>query len=155
MKLMHIAGGGDKGGAKTHILALCSRLKEKSDLTLVSLRDGDFPDDATAMGIKTKTFFSKNVPMDYLRLIKYARKERPDIIHCHGAKANLAGVLCKIFAGSTIVTTVHSDYKLDYMHSALKHNTFGRLNSAALRFFDYYTTVSENFRRMLVERGFS
>lgn len=155
MKLMHIAGGGDKGGAKTHILALCSRLKDKNDLTLVSLRDGDFPDDAAAMGIKTKTFFSKNVPMDYLRLIKYARKERPDIIHCHGAKANLAGVLCKIFAGSTIVTTVHSDYKLDYMHSALKHNTFGRLNSAALRFFDYYTTVSENFRRMLVERGFS
>ena len=40
MKLMHIAGGGDKGGAKTHILALCSRLKETGDLTLVSLRDG-------------------------------------------------------------------------------------------------------------------
>ena len=154
MKLMHIAGGGDKGGAKTHILALCSRLKETSDLTLVSLRDGEFPEDAAAMGIRTETFYSGNVPMDYLRLIQYARKARPDIVHCHGAKANLAGVLVKMFTGATIVTTVHSDYKLDYMHSALKRNTFGRLNSAALRFFDYYTTVSDNFRRMLLNRGF-
>ena len=154
MKLMHIAGGGDKGGAKTHILALCSRLKETSDLTLVSLRDGEFPQDAAAMGIRTETFYSGNVPMDYLRLIQYARKARPDIVHCHGAKANLAGVLVKMFTGATIVTTVHSDYKLDYMHSALKRNTFGRLNSAALRFFDYYTTVSDNFRRMLLNRGF-
>jgi len=154
MKLMHIAGGGDKGGAKTHILALCSRLKETGDLTLVSLRDGEFPEDAAAMGIHTETFFSGNVPMDYVRLIQYARRERPDIVHCHGAKANIAGVLVKLFTGATIVTTVHSDYKLDYMHSALKRNTFGRLNSAALRFFDYYTTVSDNFRRMLLSRGF-
>ena len=56
MKIMHIAGGGDKGGAKTHILALCSKLKEKNDLTLVSLRGGEFPKDAEALGIRTKTF---------------------------------------------------------------------------------------------------
>ncbi|MBR3691780.1 MAG: polysaccharide pyruvyl transferase CsaB [Clostridia bacterium] len=154
MKIMLIAGGGDKGGAKTHILALCSRLKETCDLTLVSLRDGDFPEDAIAMGIRTETFYSGNVPLDYIRLIQYARKERPDIVHCHGAKANLAGVLLKAFTGATIVTTVHSDYKLDYMHSALKRNTIGRLNSAALRFFDYYTSVSDNFLQMLLKRGF-
>lgn len=155
MKLMHIAGGGDKGGAKTHILALCSRLKENNDLTLVSLRSGEFPDDAEKMGIKTHTFFSKIVPMDYVRLIKEARRQKPDIVHCHGAKANLAGVLIKLFTGATIVTTVHSDYKLDYMHSFLKRNTIGRINALALRFFDYYVTVSDNFRHMLTERSFS
>ena len=48
MKIFHVAGGGDRGGAKTHILALCSRLKERYDLTLVSLRSGDFPDLFTA-----------------------------------------------------------------------------------------------------------
>ncbi|MEA4919541.1 MAG: polysaccharide pyruvyl transferase CsaB [Clostridiaceae bacterium] len=155
MKLMHIAGGGDKGGAKTHILALCSRLKQDNDLTLVSLRSGEFPEDAEAIGIPTKTFFSKFIPGDYIRLIREAKKLKPDIVHCHGAKANLAGVLIKLFTGATIVTTVHSDYKLDYMHSFIKRNTIGRLNSAALRFFDYYVTVSDNFRRMLVERSFS
>lgn len=155
MKIMQIAGGGDKGGAKTHILALCSRLKNNNDLTLISLRDGEFPQDAEAVGIKTKIFFSKLIPMDYLRLIRYAKKEKPDIVHCHGAKANLAGVLLKLFTGATIVTTVHSDYRLDYMHSFVKRNTIGRLNSLALRLFDYYTTVSDNFKRMLIERSFS
>lgn len=155
MKLMHIAGGGDKGGAKTHILALCSRLMADNDLTLVSLRSGEFPEDAAAAGIKTKTFFSKMIPMDYLRLIREARQQKPDIVHCHGAKANLAGVLIKLFTGATIVTTVHSDYRLDYMHSFIKRNTIGRLNSLALRFFDYYITVSDNFKRMLIERSFS
>ena len=155
MKLMHIAGGGDKGGAKTHILALCSRLKENNDLTLVSLRSGEFADDAQAQGIKTKTFFTRNIPMDYVRLIREAKRQKPDIVHCHGAKANLAGVLIKLFTGATIVTTVHSDYRLDYMHSFLKRNTIGRMNALALRFFDYYVTVSDNFKRMLIERGFS
>ena len=50
MKIFHVAGGGDRGGAKTHILALCSRLKERFDLTLISLRSGDFPESARMPG---------------------------------------------------------------------------------------------------------
>ena len=62
MKIFHVAGGGDRGGAKTHILALCSRLKERFDLRLVSLRSGDFPESAQQVGINTTTFFSWFVP---------------------------------------------------------------------------------------------
>ncbi len=155
MKLMHIAGGGDRGGAKTHILNLCRHLSRDTDLTLISMRSGEFPDDAQALGIKTKTFFSRFVPGDYIRLLKEVRRQKPDIVHCHGAKANVAGVLIKLFCRSTIVTTVHSDYRLDYMQSFLKRNTIGRMNSAALRYFDYYVTVSDNFAKMLTGRGFS
>jgi len=43
MKIFHVAGGGDRGGAKTHILALCYCLMERFDLKLISLRSGDFP----------------------------------------------------------------------------------------------------------------
>ena len=88
MKIFHVAGGGDRGGAKTHILALCSRLKERFDLTLVSLRSGDFPESAQQAGIKTATFFSWFVPYDYYQLIKLVRREKPDIVHCHGAYAH-------------------------------------------------------------------
>ena len=56
MKIFHVAGGGDRGGAKTHILALCSRLKERFDLKLISLRSGDFPQSAQEVGIDTTTF---------------------------------------------------------------------------------------------------
>lgn len=155
MKIMHIAGGGDRGGAKPHILSLCSQLKKNNELRLFSLRTGEFSDDAAACGIDTTTIYSGFVLRDYFRLVRYARKWKPDIVHCHGAKANIGGVFLKVFCGATIVTTVHSDYRLDYMHSFLRRNTIGRLNAAALRLFDYYVTVSDTFRRMLIGRGFS
>ena len=155
MKIIHIAGGGDRGGAKTHIISLCSRLAPLCDLTLASMRSGEFADDAAKAGIRTETFFSGFTPRDYLRLVKWVRREQPDLVHCHGAKANIAGVLVKFFCRRTIVTTVHSDYRLDYMQSFLRRNTIGRLNAWALRRFDHYVTVSDRFCDMLIERGFS
>lgn len=154
MKVLHIAGGGDRGGAKTHILALCARLSQVCDLKLISLRSGEFPEDAQKAGIDTTTIYSGFVPADYIRLIRLVRREKPDLVHCHGAKANLAGALVKLFCGCTVVSTVHSDYLLDYLHSALKRNTIGRMNAASLRRFDYYVTVSDQFKTMLIERGF-
>ena len=134
MKIIHIAGGGDKGGAKTHIFALTKHLSKNNDLTLVSMRKGEFPDDAVKEGIKTKIFDGKVTLFDMFALANYIRKEKPDIVHCHGAKANLAGVFAKFLSPKTpFTTTVHSDYRLDYMHSRIKKNTFGVINSVADR----------------------
>ena len=154
MKIFHVAGGGDRGGAKTHILALCSRLKERFDLKLVSLPSGDFPESAQEVGIDTTTFFSWFVPYDYFRLIRLVKQEKPDIVHCHGAKANIAGLLVKLFCGVTVITTVHSDFQLDYMNSLVKRLTIGNMNARALRHIDYYVTVSDLFKSMLIRRGF-
>lgn len=154
MKIIHIAGGGDRGGAKTHIISLCSHLKNMCELSLVSLRSGSFAETAEKAGINTQTIFSSSTIKDYFTLLKLIKKEKPDIVHCHGAKANLAGALVKLFTKCTIVTTVHSDYRLDYMHSFIKRNTIGRLNAMALRCFDYYVPVSDLFKEMLISRGF-
>jgi len=154
MKIFHVAGGGDRGGAKTHILALCSRLQKEHDLQLISLRSGDFPESAQAAGIRTTTFFSWFVPYDYYRLIRKVRREKPEIVHCHGAKANIAGLLVKLFCHTTVVSTVHSDYQLDYLSSLPKRLSIGFLNARALRHIDYYVTVSELFKQMLISRGF-
>ncbi|WP_458863251.1 polysaccharide pyruvyl transferase CsaB [Acidaminobacterium chupaoyuni] len=154
MKIMHIAGGGDRGGAKTHILALCSHLQKTNELKLVSLRHGEFAEDALKTGIDTVSIQSRLPLKDFRRLRALVKEFRPDIIHCHGAKANTAGVMLKLFCGCTVVTTVHSDYRLDYMHSFIRRHTFGRLNSLALRLMDYRITVSDTFKKMLIERGF-
>ena len=155
MKIFHIAGGGDKGGARPHIIDLCATLGREHDITLVSLRSGPFEEKAREAGVKTWVIYSRLVPADYMKLVSLVRREKPSIVHCHGAKANVAGVLVKLFTRTPIVSTIHSDWKLDYLHSFLKRNTIGRINGAALRFFDYYTTVSDQFKRMLTGRGFS
>lgn len=42
-----------------------------------------------------------------------------------------------------IVTTVHSDYRLDYLGSPLKQYTLGTANAIALRFLDFYQPVAD------------
>ena len=53
-----------------------------------------------------------------------------------------------------IVTTVHSDYKLDYLGNPFKQHTFGAANAVALRFLDFYQPVADRMARTLIERGF-
>ena len=78
-----------------------------------------------------------------------------NILHTHGAKANMIGVFVKKKTGIPVVSTVHSDYRLDYLHSVLKMYTFGLINTIALRLVDYYIAVSLNFKDMLIKRGFA
>ena len=51
MKIVHVIGGGDVGGAKTHVLSLVSKLSEDNEVVLVALREGEFADDARDLGI--------------------------------------------------------------------------------------------------------
>ena len=53
-----------------------------------------------------------------------------------------------------MVTTVHSDYKLDYMGRPLSHLTFGNINAWALRQLDYRIGVSDAMVDLLIQRGF-
>ena len=56
---------------------------------------------------------------------------KPDIIHCHGGRANLMGAMVRRSRQVPIVTTVHSDYRLDYLGSPLKQYTLGTANAIA------------------------
>ena len=53
-----------------------------------------------------------------------------------------------------MITTVHSDYRLDFKDNFYKRLIFTPLNAIALRKFDYYIAISEEFKQMLVDRGF-
>ncbi|NJD03546.1 MAG: polysaccharide pyruvyl transferase CsaB, partial [Ruminiclostridium sp.] len=73
----------------------------------------------------------------------------------HGAKANMFSLAARRYTRLPTVTTVHSDYKLDYMHSLPKRISIGLLNTIALRYIGNYIAVSENFRDMLAGRNFN
>jgi len=153
MKVLHLIGGGDVGGAKTHVLSLVKMLGGRIGVKIVSLRPGIFADEALEMGIDIEVVKSGNIVRDIRRVVEIA-KDGYDIIHSHGAKANMIAIAVKAVVGLPTVTTVHSDYKLDYMHSAVKRLSFGTINTIALRFIDNYIGISDNFVRMLISRKF-
>lgn len=154
MKVLHLSGGGDIGGAKSHILSLVSELQKHIPVCLVSLRNSDFSKDAKDMGIDVRIIKTHFILTDLFLLIRLIRRERFDIVHAHGSKANMMMVLARFFISFIPVSTIHSDYRLDYLHSTIKKYTFGVINRVALAFIGNYVAVSANFKKMLIERGF-
>jgi len=156
MKILLFAAGGDIGGGKTHILNIAKELSKTNELRLVCFRIGEMSRDAKALGIDTvaidvKEGFSKAKALAF----KEAKEFNPDVIHCHGSKANLLGVLVKKALGFTVITTVHSDPKLDYMSSFFRRISYGSLNEYALRRMDYHVAVASKMKETLIERGFN
>jgi polysaccharide pyruvyl transferase CsaB len=155
MKIVHLIGGGDIGGAKTHVLYLLKELSRHMEVKLISLRPGIFAEDAQALGIDVSVVKSGNLFADILKVSNMIRDGGYDIVHSHGAKANMFSLAARRRCGLPTVTTVHSDYRLDYMHSLVRRMTIGLTNSVALRFMHNYIGVSSNFKSMLIDRGFN
>ena len=149
MKVLHLIGGGDVG-AKTHVLHLVKELGKYIDVKIISFRPGIFADDAKEMGINIEVVKTGNIFKDIRRVIKIVREGNYQIIHSHGAKANMIAIVVKYITGTPTVTTVHSDYHLDYMHSLIKSLSFGLINAVALRLIDFYIGVSI-ILKMLIE----
>ena len=154
MKVIHLISGGDSGGAKTHVLSLLQNLNKTITAQLVCFRDGPFADEARALGIPTMIVGGNNVLRVRRQLTEYIRQGGYQLIHCHGSRANMIGALLRRSTGLPVVTTVHSDYKLDYMGRPLSHLTFGNINAWALRQLDYRIGVSDAMVDLLIDRGF-
>ena len=154
MKVIHLISGGDSGGAKTHVLSLLQNLNKTITAQLVCFRDGPFAEEARALGIPTMIVGGNNVLRVRRQLTGYIRQGGYQLIHCHGSRANMIGALLRRSTGLPVVTTVHSDYKLDYMGRPLSHLTFGNINAWALRQLDYRIGVSDAMVDLLIS-GFT
>ncbi|MGI6734556.1 MAG: polysaccharide pyruvyl transferase CsaB [Anaerovoracaceae bacterium] len=155
MRIMLFAAGGDIGGGKTHILSLARELSENNDLRLVSFRSGVLADEGREMGLDVVVIENGwNVFNDMRMALREVDSFKPDVIHCHGAKANMLGVLVKKLRTIPVMTTVHSDPRLDYLGMPLKQYTFGLINAIALRNMDFYMAVAGRMEQNLIERGF-
>ena len=151
---MHVMGGGDVGGAKTQIMNTVTGLARRNEVMLISFRAGPFADEARERGIDVRVIERHN-PFRAARAMRdLVDQFQPDIIHCHGGRANLMGAMVRRTRRVPVVTTVHSDYKLDYLGNPLKQHTFGAANAVALRFLDFYQPVADRMARTLIERGF-
>lgn len=154
MKILHLISGGDVGGAKTHVLSLLSGLNKTETVHLVCFTEGDFAKEARQRGIPTTVIEGNRLMRTRKRLLAMIRHDGYQLIHCHGARANMMGMLLRKKAEIPVISTVHSDYRLDYMGRPLAALTFGNINKLALPRFDAWVGVSEGMTRLLISRGF-
>ncbi len=155
MKVLHLISGGDEGGAKTHVLTLLNELNHAMDITLVCLMKRSFSDAAEALGINTLIIEQKQrYNLKVIKTIIKILDKGYDLLHCHGARANFVGMLIKKRYNIPIVTTLHSDYKLDFENSLYKKLIYTGINAFSLKHMDYYIAITHEFKRMMLDRGF-
>ena len=155
--MLHLISGGDTGGAKTHVISLVKELNRIIDTRIICFMDGVFHREALEAGIDIEVLEQKS-RMD-LSIIGRIRDEIEqkgyDLIHCHGARANFIGAILKELIDIPIITTIHSDYKLDFKDNSYKRLIYTPLNALALKRLDYYMAVSDAFKSMLIDRNFA
>jgi len=154
MKVIHLISGGDVGGAKTHVHMLLHNLSKTIDVTMVCFMEGPFAQEARELGIPTVVFPGNNIFRVLRELKAFIRDGGYDLIHCHGARGNMMGALLRRSTGLPVVSTVHSDYRLDYLGRPMARLTYGTINALALRKLDYRIGVSDAMTDLLISRGF-
>ena len=154
MKVLHLISGGDTGGAKTHVFALLSKLKDMADVKIVCFMKGVFWDELQDIDVKSELIEQKSrFDLSVVDRLVEICSEGYEVIHCHGARANFIGTFLGKKVKIPMITTIHSDYLLDF-DGFYRKLVYTSLNVWALKKFKYYIAVSSNFKEMLVSRGF-
>ena len=154
MKIMHLISGGDVGGAKTHVLSLLQGLSRTEQIRLVCFMEGPFAQEARELGIDTAVIASNQVLAVAGSLAAEINAGGYQVVHCHGARANLIGALLRRKIQAPVVTTVHSDYRLDYLGRPFHRLTYGTINAVCLRRLQYHIAVSDAMAELLISSGF-
>jgi Glycosyltransferase len=154
-RILHIIGGGEIGGAEQHVLTLLKSIhRERFTPHLTCLVKGPFADLALENKISTRTF-SMRYPLDLSplpALIRWARKEKIDLVHTHGSRANLLGRLGAKWLGIPCLTTVHSSLVHDYC-SPWSARFALSLDRLTLPLTSGIITVSEYLAEEVASRG--
>lgn len=153
MKVLHLISGGDSGGAKTHVLSLLKDLNKSITAELVCYMEGEFAREARELGIPV-TVIDGGFRAGLSGTRKIIKDGGYDIVHCHGSRANLTGAMLKKSFDIPFISTVHSDYKLDYLGRPFANLTYGSMNRLALHAMDYRVCVSDRMRETLIARNF-
>lgn len=153
MKIIHMISGGDVGGAKTHISTLLEGLSKLETVRLICFTDGPSAQEAKELGIET-VIMQTGLVGSLTRLADMIRDEGFQIVHCHGARANMMGTLLRRRVRVPVITTVHSDYRLDYLGRPFGKLIYGSINTYCLRRIPYHIGVSDLMADLLISRGF-
>ncbi|HSL93592.1 MAG TPA: glycosyltransferase [Bacillota bacterium] len=117
-KVLHINGGGDLGGGKSHLVTLLPGLRRLGcDAELLVFSEGVLARECEAAGVPVHRL-NKNwlvSPGLVVALRQFLLRHEPALIHTHGGRATFYGRLAAASSGHLcVVTTVHSHPRLDH-----------------------------------------
>jgi glycosyltransferase involved in cell wall biosynthesis len=155
MKVLHINAGQENGGGLFHIVNLLTAAKRSDqDFELLCLSDGPVAQAARARNLPVTVLGAKS-RYDLLalsKLRKFINDGGYDIIHTHGARANLFVDLIHHQLSVPWVITVHSDPLQDFAGRGKLGQIFTKLNVRALHDADRVLAITERFRQQLIEQ---
>lgn len=154
MKIVQVIGGGEKGGSRSHMVTLCRELGRKGH----AVRLVCFLDDAVAASVRGSapvTVFPMRHVLDLgviRRLRRYLKREKPELVHTHGVRANFIGRLAAGDTAVPVVTTVHSSIYHDYAQSR-KRLLYHRIEKWTRAYTTRFIAVSRSLKRELEGDG--
>ncbi len=155
LRVLHVIGGGEFGGAEQHILNLLASFpKDEVTAGVVCFYDTVFARKLREAGIPV-TPLAQYGRFD-VRLLAGLRtvldEFKPDIVHSHGVKANFLARLAARHRAGSILTTVHSYRRYDYPNP-LAYWVASLLERSTRRWNDHYIAVSQAIRAILHQEG--
>jgi glycosyltransferase involved in cell wall biosynthesis len=156
IKVVHIIGGGEFGGAERHIINLAGALNpETVEVTVCCLFSEPFMGIAAQAGINAFNVTMKNrLDLSVVgKLASIIHQNNFDIVHTHGVRANLLGrIAARLINRKPVITTVHSLLERDYP-GFLRRQVNKFAEWATRGWTDHFITVSQGLKEKLVAGG--
>ncbi|WP_243373862.1 glycosyltransferase [Geotalea sp. SG265] len=157
LKVLHMIASPGIGGAERLLLTLAGALdRERFELVIAMYVGLDLDRDALWNEAKKLDVLLEPItirsPFDYRQLGKIKAimcRHRPHIIHTHGYKTNILGLLFARLFGAATVSTVHG-----WLHAErVITRMLGQMNMLCLRHFSSVIAVSDEIRLGLEKGG--
>ena len=148
------------GGALTHILTLAREINRhgEAEIKVLFFISGPGQRVAEELGVPFE-LLKKRMSLDptlVVRLYRYLKKNRVDVLHTHTINSNFYGRLAARLAGVPVVTTMHS-YMIDELAGLEKSTRTAMLFFHVDRLMSGLTkrfiAVSNGLRKRLLEQG--
>ncbi len=156
IRLLHLIAPTQFGGAERVLLGLADQIHtDRFQISIGSFvnarfRNNEFLDILKRRNIPGATFWLRrtfdfeNIP----RIARFIRRREIDILHTHGYRSDIMGLLAARITGRPVVSTLHGWVPIDS-----KLRLYERADKLALFFFDRIIAVSEEIRRTLRAAG--
>ena len=154
MKVLHLNAGNETGGGMHHILLLLNEFPP-NEIVLGVFEEGQLSKRARALGINTKVFKQES-RKDFSivnKIVDFIQDQQIDLIHTHGARANLYGTFITKKAKCQWVTTIHSNPDDDFLGKGIKGKVFTFLNKWSIKKANHLFAISDRFKEMIKGYG--